>query len=69
LVLLSGDEVVLSDEKVLIVEGTTVLNRGRTRDIIVDDKSCEMEKKMTAPGCSLWWVVGVVGKWFYVVCG
>ena len=56
LVLLSGDEVVLGDEKVLIVEGTTVLNRGRTREIIVDDKSCEMENKNDGP--RLFFVVG-----------
>ena len=37
--LLSGDEEVLGDEKVLIVEGTTVLNRGKTRENIVDDKN------------------------------
>ena len=56
LVLLSGDEEVLGDEKVLIVEGTTVLNRERAREIIVDDKSCEMENKNDGP--RLFFVVG-----------
>ena len=64
LVLLSGDEEVLGDEKVLIVEGTTVLNRGKTRENIADDKSCEMENKNDGPRLFF-----VVGKWFYVVCG